>query len=68
MRWIGVSNFNVEQMKRAMKIAPITSLAAAVFSAGARRRRANSSLRARERHRRDCLLADARRTPDGQDD
>ena len=26
LRWIGVSNFNVEQMKRAMKIAPITSL------------------------------------------
>ncbi len=26
MRWIGVSNFSVEQMKRAMKIAPITSL------------------------------------------
>ena len=25
-RWIGVSNFNVEQMKRAQKIAPITSL------------------------------------------
>jgi aryl-alcohol dehydrogenase-like predicted oxidoreductase len=26
VRWIGVSNFNVDQMKRAMKIAPITSL------------------------------------------
>jgi aryl-alcohol dehydrogenase-like predicted oxidoreductase len=26
VRWIGVSNFNVTQMKRAMKIAPITSL------------------------------------------
>ena len=26
MRWIGVSNFSVEQMKRAQKIAPITSL------------------------------------------
>ena len=26
IRWIGVSNFNVDQMKRAMKIAPITSL------------------------------------------
>jgi aryl-alcohol dehydrogenase-like predicted oxidoreductase len=26
LRWIGVSNFSVEQMKRAMKIAPITSL------------------------------------------
>jgi aryl-alcohol dehydrogenase-like predicted oxidoreductase len=26
LRWIGVSNFNVEQMKRAIKIAPITSL------------------------------------------
>lgn len=26
VRWIGVSNFNVEQMKRAMRIAPITSL------------------------------------------
>jgi aryl-alcohol dehydrogenase-like predicted oxidoreductase len=26
VRWIGVSNFNVEQMKRAIKIAPITSL------------------------------------------
>lgn len=26
VRWIGVSNFNVEQMKRALKIAPITSL------------------------------------------
>ena len=26
MRWIGVSNFNVEQMKRVQKIAPITSL------------------------------------------
>jgi aryl-alcohol dehydrogenase-like predicted oxidoreductase len=25
-RWIGVSNFNVEQMKRAQEIAPITSL------------------------------------------
>lgn len=25
-RWIGVSNFNAEQMKRAQKIAPITSL------------------------------------------
>jgi aryl-alcohol dehydrogenase-like predicted oxidoreductase len=25
VRWIGVSNFNVEQMKRAQKIAPITS-------------------------------------------
>jgi aryl-alcohol dehydrogenase-like predicted oxidoreductase len=25
-RWIGVSNFNVEQMKRAQAIAPITSL------------------------------------------
>jgi aryl-alcohol dehydrogenase-like predicted oxidoreductase len=26
LRWIGVSNFNVEQMQRAEKIAPITSL------------------------------------------
>jgi aryl-alcohol dehydrogenase-like predicted oxidoreductase len=26
VRWIGVSNFNVEQMKRAQQIAPITSL------------------------------------------
>ena len=26
IRWIGVSNFSVEQMKRALKIAPITSL------------------------------------------
>ena len=26
VRWIGVSNFNVEQMKRAERIAPITSL------------------------------------------
>jgi aryl-alcohol dehydrogenase-like predicted oxidoreductase len=26
VRWIGVSNFNVVQLKRAMKIAPITSL------------------------------------------
>ena len=26
VRWIGVSNFNVSQMERAMKIAPITSL------------------------------------------
>ena len=26
IRWIGVSNFNVEQMKRAQKIAPISSL------------------------------------------
>jgi len=26
LRWIGVSNFNVEQMKRVQKIAPITSL------------------------------------------
>jgi aryl-alcohol dehydrogenase-like predicted oxidoreductase len=26
VRWIGVSNFNVEQMKRAVRIAPITSL------------------------------------------
>jgi aryl-alcohol dehydrogenase-like predicted oxidoreductase len=26
VRWIGVSNFGVEQMKRAMRIAPITSL------------------------------------------
>jgi aryl-alcohol dehydrogenase-like predicted oxidoreductase len=26
IRWMGVSNFNVEQMKRALKIAPITSL------------------------------------------
>lgn len=26
VRWIGVSNFNIEQMKRAQKVAPITSL------------------------------------------
>ena len=26
VRWLGVSNFNVEQMRRAQKIAPITSL------------------------------------------
>ena len=26
IRWIGVSNFSVDQMKRALKIAPITSL------------------------------------------
>jgi aryl-alcohol dehydrogenase-like predicted oxidoreductase len=26
VRWIGISNFNVEQMKRVQKIAPITSL------------------------------------------
>ncbi|HEY7212125.1 MAG TPA: aldo/keto reductase [Bryobacteraceae bacterium] len=26
VRWIGVSNFNVEQMRRAQKIAPVTSL------------------------------------------
>ncbi len=26
LRWIGVSNFNVEQMKRALRIAPVTSL------------------------------------------
>jgi aryl-alcohol dehydrogenase-like predicted oxidoreductase len=26
IRWIGVSNFSIEQMKRALKIAPVTSL------------------------------------------
>jgi aryl-alcohol dehydrogenase-like predicted oxidoreductase len=26
VKWIGVSNFNVDQLKRAMKIAPVTSL------------------------------------------
>jgi aryl-alcohol dehydrogenase-like predicted oxidoreductase len=26
VRWIGVSNFNVQQLRRAKKIAPITSL------------------------------------------
>ena len=26
IRWIGISNFNVEQMKRALRVAPITSL------------------------------------------
>jgi aryl-alcohol dehydrogenase-like predicted oxidoreductase len=26
IRWVGVSNFNVEQLKRALKIAPVTSL------------------------------------------
>jgi aryl-alcohol dehydrogenase-like predicted oxidoreductase len=26
VRWIGVSNFNIEQLKRAQKIAPVTSL------------------------------------------
>ena len=26
MRWIGVSNFNVQQMRRAEAIAPVTSL------------------------------------------
>ena len=25
-KWIGVSNFNVEQLKRAQMIAPVTSL------------------------------------------
>ena len=39
MRWISVSNFNVAQMKRAQKIAPITSLQAPVFHASGERSR-----------------------------
>ena len=44
IRWIGVSNFTAEQMKRAQKIAPITSAAAAVFHAAAGDRRGDSAL------------------------
>ncbi len=36
LRYIGVSNFNAEQMKRAEAIAPITSLQPPLFPAGAR--------------------------------
>ena len=32
-RWIGVSNFNVEQMERAQAIAPITSLQSRTYCA-----------------------------------
>jgi len=31
VRWIGVSNFSAEQMDRTSKVAPITSLQAALF-------------------------------------
>jgi len=50
VRWIGVSNFNVEQMKRAERIAPITSLQPPVFDlfAAASRRRFSLTASIRE--------------------
>ena len=46
VRWIGVSNFSAEQRRRAQAIAPITSLAAALFDPLARNRGVHSALRA----------------------
>ncbi len=44
VRYIGVSNFNVAQMKRVQKIAPITSLQPPYSHAAARRRGGDSAL------------------------
>ncbi|MDR3777474.1 MAG: aldo/keto reductase [Terracidiphilus sp.] len=68
IRWIGVSNFNVEQMKRVQKIAPITSLQPPLLHAAPRHRGRNSPLRPEERHRRHQLLANGFRSAHGEND
>ena len=68
VRWIGVSNFNVEQMKRIQKIAPITSLQPPYSMLRRAARGNHPTLRACQWYRRDQLLAHALRHACRQDD
>ena len=60
VRYIGVSNFSVEQMKRAQAIAPITSLQPPYAVVQARDRAGYSALLPAAEHRRDRVFADVR--------
>ena len=68
IRWIGVSNFNVSQMKRAQKIAPITSLQPPYSMLRRAIEKEMSALCASQQHRRHQLFAHALRPSHRQDD
>jgi len=57
VRWIGVSNFNVDQLRRAHAIAPVTSLQP-LFDYFAGNRRGGAAVHAGARHRRHRIFAD----------
>ena len=59
VRWIGVSNFSVEQMRRAQKIAPITSLQPPYSMLRRSIEEEILPFTQENRHRRNCLLAHA---------
>ncbi len=68
VRHIGVSNFNVDQMRRAHAIAPITSLQPpySIISPDVEER--DSAVCAGQQYRSDYLFADEVRTADRRDD
>jgi len=68
IRHIGVSNFDAQQMQRAMHIAPITSLQPPYSLLGARGRRREPAVRGAQRHRSDRLFAHVFRAVERQDD
>ncbi len=68
VRYIGVSNFNVEQMKRAQKIAPITSLQPPYSLLNRSNRGGDPALLPGTRYWRDQLFADVVWAADRQDD
>ena len=68
VRHIGVSNFDVEQLRRIQQIAPGRDPAAAVLAGRARGRGRDPAVRRPRRHRRDRLLADGLRLLTGRDD
>jgi aryl-alcohol dehydrogenase-like predicted oxidoreductase len=66
VRWIGVSNFNAQQLERIAKIAPVTSLQPLGDFAGDRKR--DSAVLPAEQYRSHRLFADEIGTVDRQDD
>ena len=68
VRYIGVSNFNVEQMERAQRIAPITSLQPPYSMLRRAIEAGDPAVCAGQQHRGDQLLADGFRLADRKDD
>ena len=68
VRYLGVSNFDVNQLRRAQAIAPITSLQPPYSLLNRRDRGGSASVCRARKHRRDRLLAHGIGALDGSDD
>jgi hypothetical protein len=68
VRWIGVSNFDVEQMKRAQAIAPITSLQPRLLAGAFAKWSGDTAILRGIGNRHDRLFAHGLRIIDGRHD